>query len=451
MLKTLKSIVCIAVAMCMCNNQLLAQTANKTTDNSTTTSFNKSSFIYGKNIGYDGVEVKLEADLFKPNLFSTNLPLVIVYFGGGYLYGDKSASNIRPFINAFTAANISAIAPNFRQGWYGSTESSNFCETVTPDKFKDAAYRAFQDNRALIRYCKANASALGIDSNKIYLFGISSGGFLALHNVYYEENMAGADRIQRLGSLDFQSNDYKNSTDVAGIIGLVAGFYPYNAVVKNTPLLLFNNTCDDAVDFNNGWLGDCSNTLRIYGPGVFTKLLEQYNNPYSLHVFCGYNHGFQTESTPDGGDAQAINYIAKKSIAFVKNNAQFPVSYSSSIASDSITSVPLNSCKNFETFYLCKEDSITIPDTYFSLSPNPITCLLQPKLNINYPKDEMLSILIADESGKIISQKKIEYKTSINVIYLEVNDFTAGINLLIVKNAAGKIIYKTKALRYCAF
>lgn len=414
-------------------------------------SFNKSTFIYGNNKSYDGSNISLDADLYKPNLFSNKLPLVIVYFGGGYASGDKNVANIRPFIEAFANANITAIAPNFRQGWYGAT-AENLCGSATPDYFNDAAYRAFQDNRALIRYCKANANTLGIDSNKIFLFGISSGGFLVMHHLYYQENMAGAERVGRLGSLDFQDNNFRNSTDVAGIIGVVGGFYSNNSpIIQQTPLLLFNNTCDGAVDFYNGWLGGCSNTALTYGPGIFTKILEQYNNPYSLHVFCGYNHGFQSESTPNSADALAVKYVADKSIAFVKETTSDMHNFSTQIASDSISSIPLNKCNNFETFYWCKNDSAEIENNYFSLTPNPITCLLQPKLNIRYPKNEDFTLLVVNESAKIISQKRVAYKTSENIIYLDVKDFNTGVNILVVKNAVGKIIWKTKVVRYCEF
>jgi len=410
--------------------------------------FNKSTFIYGSNIGYDGLEKSLDADLYKPNLFSNKLPLVIMYYGG--ITGDKNTPSLKPFIDAITAANISVIVPNFRQGWYGS--SQDVCGSATPDFFDDALYRTFQDNRALIRYCKANANALGIDSNKIFLFGVSAGGFLALHHLYYEENMAGTERVKELGSLDFQGNTNINTINVAGIISVVGGFYNNTApIIKKTPLLLFNNTCDGAVDFFNGWLGNCSNTRRTYGPGIFTKQLEQSNNPYSLHVFCGYNHGFQSEASPEGGDALSINYISKKSIDFIKGITQNTYQFSTQIASDSVTSNPIGNCHNFETFYWCKEDSIAVDNPYFSITPNPITCLLQPKLNVRYPTDETFTVLVADETGKIITHKKIEYKTAQNIIYLDVNDFSLGISFLIIKNSTGKIIYKNKVVKYCEF
>jgi hypothetical protein len=119
------------------------------------------------------------------------------------------ATEILPFSKSFLSIlllnNISAVLPDFRQGWYESS-TKPLCESVTPEKFEDAAHRAYQDNRALIRYCKANATALGIDSNKIYLMGISSGGFLVLHHLYVNDASIDADRIARLGKLDNQSN-----------------------------------------------------------------------------------------------------------------------------------------------------------------------------------------------------------------------------------------------------
>jgi hypothetical protein len=77
--------------------------------------------------------------------------------------------------------------------------------------------------------------------------------------------------------------------------------------------------------------------------------------------------------------------------------------------------------------------------------------LLQPKLNIRHPQDETLTIVVVNEAGRTISQQKVDYKTSQSVIYLNVNDFGEGINILLVKDSAGKTLYKTKVMRYCEF
>ena len=443
-----KTIFCIliTISISICAFHAHAQSARETDISSV-----KSTFTYGNNKDYAGQSTDLKADLYKPNLFSVKLPLIILYHGGGYASGDKNLAVMKYFAENFATANISAVVPDFRQGWYESSTKS-LCESVTPEKFEDAAHRAYQDERALIRYCKANANALGIDSNKIFLFGISSGGFLVLHQLYLNDAAVDADRITRLGSLDFQSNNLRNSADVAGIISVVGGFYKKDAsIVKSYPTLLFNNSCDGAVDFYNGWLGNCSNTIRSYGPGIFTKTMEQYNSPYSLHVFCGFNHGFNTLTYPEGGDAEAIQYVIDKSADFIKEITQSTHVYGTHIASDSIASVPLGDCANFETLYWCKKDSIKIGNDFISLTPNPVSCLLQPKLNIRHPQDETLYLEVIDESGKIISRQKTEYKTSQNVIYLNVTDFTMGINFLLVKNSSGKVLYKTKVMRYCEY
>ena len=411
----------------------------------------KITFSYGNNKDYAGQNTALKADLYKPSLFSSGLPVVILYHGGGYASGDRNVASLKVFSEYFTSQNISTILPDFRQGWYESS-SKPLCESVTAEKFEDAALRAYQDKRALIRYCKANAGALGIDSNKIFLFGISSGGFLVLHHLYISDASISSDRLQRLGSIDGQDNAYTNSTDIAGIISVVGGFYANNAtILKKYPLLLFNNSCDGAVDFFNGWLGNCSNTIRTYGPGIFTKILEQSYTPYSLHVFCGYNHGFNTLAAPQGGDAQAIEYINKKSVDFIQQTIQGTYHYATAVASDSISSVPLGECRNFETFYWCKKDSINTGENSISITPNPISCALQPRLNIRHPNDEVLTIMLVNEMGAILSQQKIEYKTSQSVIYLNVTDFGEGITIVLVKNSMGKTLYKTKVARYCAF
>lgn len=411
----------------------------------------KTTFTYGNNKAYNEQNINLQADIYKPNLFATKLPVVIIYHGGGYASGDKNMAQLKVFSDKFNAKNISTILPDFRQGWYES-ETKGLCESATPTKFKDAAHRAFQDCRALIRYCKANANTLGIDSNKIFLFGISSGGFLAMHSLYINDSTVEPERLARLGSLDFQSNTLKNTTDVAGIISVVGGFYEAQPkIIRSYPLLLFNNTCDGAVDFFNGWLGNCSHTARSFGPGIFTKTLEQYAVPYDLHVFCGFNHGFNSVLAPQGGDASAIDYILQKSVAFIQeiNNGSFH--FATHIASDSITSEALYNCRNFETFYWCKEDSAEIGNDYFSLTPNPITCALQPKLNCKQTIYERLQLEVVNELGQTISQKKINEATIQNIIYLNQADFSTGINILLIRNENGKIIFRTKVMKYCQY
>ena len=411
----------------------------------------KSTFTYANNTNFAGQEEAIKADLYKPNLFSTQRPVLIVYHGGGYAAGDKNLAALKIFADYFTSKNISVILPDFRQGWYEST-SKPLCESVTPEYFEDAAHRAYQDNRALIRFCKANANTLGIDSNKIFLMGISSGGFLVLHHLYMQDVLITQERLSRLGSLDLQGNAYRNSTEIAGIISIVGGFYKNDVnIVHPYPTLLFNNSCDGAVDFFNGWLGNCSNTIRSYGPGIFTPILEQQNVPYQFHVFCGYNHGFNSLSAPLGGDADAINYINNKSFDFINNITNGAIETNTSIASDSINARPINECRNFETFYWCKIDSIAVGADFISITPNPISCQIAPKLNIRHEKDELLTIEIIDISGRLISSKQINYNKSNEIIYLQNRDFVLGVNIVLIKDAAKKVLYKTKVMRYCEY
>ncbi|MFN8237796.1 MAG: alpha/beta hydrolase [Chitinophagales bacterium] len=413
--------------------------------------FVKSTFTYANNKDYYDYDVALDADVYKPNLFSAKLPLVIIYHGGGYASGNKEVGIVKTFADYFTRANITAVVPNFRQGW-PEYETRPFCESVSEEKFEDAALRAYQDNRALIRYCKANAGNLGIDTNKIFLFGISSGGFLVNHHLYINDDVLSPDRIARLGKLDYQGNSYTNSADVAGIISVVGGIYRNDLpIIRKIPLLLFNNTCDGAVNFFNGWIGNCSNAARSYGPGVLTRILEQYDNPYSLHVFCGYNHGYLSESSPVNADPVATKYIADKSVAFIKGIAHATPSFSTYIASDSISIVPLDRCTNFETFYWCRQDSLNIESPFFSFSPNPLSCALPPKLSVRYPVNETFQLMITDELGRSVTQKKTDYVISQNVIYLNNTDFTPGVNIMTVKDSAGKVVFETKVMRYCEY
>ena len=82
-----KTIFCIliTISIFICALHAHAQSSRETDISSV-----RSTFTYGNNRDYAGQSTDLKADLYKPNLFSVKLPLIILYHGGGYASGDKN-------------------------------------------------------------------------------------------------------------------------------------------------------------------------------------------------------------------------------------------------------------------------------------------------------------------------------------------------------------------------
>jgi acetyl esterase/lipase len=85
-------------------------------------------------------------------------PVVIFIHGGGFMLGDKADPQS---LDALLAAGFAVAAINYR-----------FTDTaIWPAQLEDVT--------AAVRYVRSNADALGVDGNRMALFGASAGGFLA--------------------------------------------------------------------------------------------------------------------------------------------------------------------------------------------------------------------------------------------------------------------------------
>jgi acetyl esterase/lipase len=105
-------------------------------------------------------DVSLKLDIYKPKVESNSpRPCVVWIHGGGWQGGNKSsgARLLAPFVASGDYVGVSV--------GYRLTDVAPFPAQI-------------HDCKAAIRYVRANATKLGIDSNKIGVWGSSAGGHL---------------------------------------------------------------------------------------------------------------------------------------------------------------------------------------------------------------------------------------------------------------------------------
>jgi acetyl esterase len=107
-------------------------------------------------------EKKLEITLHFPADWKAEdkRPVMVFFFGGGWKKGTTKQFLIQA--DYFASRGIVTARPNYRLAPDG----------VTPDK-------CVEDARSAVRWLRANAARLGIDSNKVISAGGSAGGHLA--------------------------------------------------------------------------------------------------------------------------------------------------------------------------------------------------------------------------------------------------------------------------------
>ncbi len=127
----------------------------------------------------------LKMDVYSPvGDNATDRPLAIYVHTGNFLppginggiLGSKNDSSAIVMCEKLAKRGFVAIAANYRLGW-NPLDPNQF---VRRAQLLNAVYRAIHDMKELVRVVKADATNLGIDPNRIVMFGEGSGGYVAL-------------------------------------------------------------------------------------------------------------------------------------------------------------------------------------------------------------------------------------------------------------------------------
>ncbi len=153
--------------------------------------------IYGTNISIiTGAPASsdLKMDVYEPAGIADPLtarPMVIVMHTGSYLppiyngqpTGSRKDSTVAEMCRQFSRRGYVAVAMSYRLGW-NPQASGPTGQDIRTGTLLQAVYRSIQDAKACVRYFKENAqnggNTYGVDTNKITLGGVGTGGYVAL-------------------------------------------------------------------------------------------------------------------------------------------------------------------------------------------------------------------------------------------------------------------------------
>lgn len=135
------------------------------------------------------VKIDLELDVYSPTGDTASRRPVILMFGtGNFLppvinggpYGTKADSAMVEICTNFAERGYVAMAVAYRQGWNPVSSDDN----VRRGTLLQAAYRGIHDCKAAIRYLKKtvaeDGNPYGIDTSKIVVGGMGTGGYISL-------------------------------------------------------------------------------------------------------------------------------------------------------------------------------------------------------------------------------------------------------------------------------
>lgn len=257
-----------------------------------------SNIQYGSNVPYNSATPQnLELDVYQPNGDNAPLrPLVLVFHGGSFISGSKTGNDVVPLCQDLARLGYVSASVEYRLGM------NNF-PLPGPNQVDatEAVMRAVQDARAAVRYFRkdaTNGNTFKIDTNHIYIAGVSAGGFIALHLAYLDQvseipagvNMNGA---SLLGGLEGNSGNPGYSSKVNAIVN-IAGALGDTAWINqgDIPCLSLHGTNDGTVPFGSAviTLAGVFPLMMVHGSSSVTSRLNTVGIENCFEIQEGQGH-----------------------------------------------------------------------------------------------------------------------------------------------------------------
>ena len=211
--------------------------------------------VYGSNIDALGIDTELDFDFYEAvDNGETDRPLIIIAHGGFFLAGSNDGLDVVPLCEDFARMGYAVASISYRLGIANLLDLEN--------ELIKAVWRAVHDGRAAVRYFRKSVeedgNPWGIDPERIFMGGVSAGGFLALHHAYVDAVGEIPSNIDQTapgmgGGLEGESGNPGYSSQVAGIFNVSGALKDASWMqAGDENLVSIHGTADGTVPFGTG-------------------------------------------------------------------------------------------------------------------------------------------------------------------------------------------------------
>ena len=210
---------------------------------------------YGSNIDAIGIDTELDFDFYEAvDNNATDRPLLIIAHGGFFLGGSNDGMDVVPLCEDFARMGYAVASISYRLGIANVLDLEN--------ELIKAVWRAVHDGRAAVRYFRQSVeeegNPWGIDPERIYMGGVSAGGFLALHHAYVDLESEIPTNIDQTapgmgGGLEGESGNPGYSSAVAGVFNVSGALKDADWMAPgDVNLVSVHGTSDGTVPYGTG-------------------------------------------------------------------------------------------------------------------------------------------------------------------------------------------------------
>ena len=221
-----------------------------------------------------------------------NRPLIIFMFGGAFVGGSKSSPDIVDLCTNYASMGYVAAAIDYRL-------TTNLILNPSPEKAYEAVIKAIQDLKASVRYFRMDDELYDnfqIDSNRIYVGGVSAGAIASLNSVYLntEEEaltLITSDHLESLGGLEGNSGNPGYDSNMHGIVNLCGAIGDYEWIEQpDIPIVSMHGDQDSTVPYSDNSVTLFGLNVQVYGSYIIHQTMLELGNYSALHTYEGQDH-----------------------------------------------------------------------------------------------------------------------------------------------------------------
>ena len=250
---------------------------------------------YGNAVEFDGTDTNLLVDIYQPTGDNfARRPLMIFAFGGSFTAGVRQSPDLLQICDYFSKRGYVCASIDYRLGVpNGNGNDTNMFA---------ALMRGVQDMKAAVRFFHKDActgNLYRIDTNQIFIGGVSAGGFIALDYAYMKLDVFSrpvpgfaVPIINQLGGLDGNSGSPGYSQNIKGVIDLSGAIYDTAWIQPGDPMLVGEHgTWDSTVTC---WWDSAyaANNIRsdFYGGGDIKNRMDHLGFHDTINLFVHAGH-----------------------------------------------------------------------------------------------------------------------------------------------------------------
>jgi len=368
-----------------------------------------SDIIYGNNFDRIGNATDLLMDVHEPSGDTeTSRPLMIIAHGGNFLGGSKTGTDVLPLCQDFAQMGYVTASVDYRIGMDGFPFPGPDSTGAT-----EAVIRCYHDMKAAIRYfywdARENGNTYGIDTNMIFISGVSAGAIGAVHVGYLDDvteipTYIDTTELGLGGGVEGLSGNQGYPSAIAGVVNL-AGAIRDVAYIEagDPPILSIHATGDGTVP---------------YGTAVITLLgafpIVQVSGSGDIHPQCDAMNITNCLWSPAGAD----HPVHIGSAPLYDTTAMYMRNFMSSIVCGTTLDC-------YSTLSIVGMDDLgTDLSGSINVYPNPVEN--QINIDLSDAPTGVTSIKMYDALGKVVFQQS----TSNERITIDASKFESGIYMI---------------------